>query len=152
MRSFKEFFVEKNILGLEEDIIIDGVGNISAKLDTGNGAYNVLHGIDIENGKDHKTGETLVRFNTINNISIQKPIMDTVTINLGGGNVEERPVCMFSCKIGNLGFENIPFSIGNRSDNQHKVLIGKQFIKNELDALIDVSLNNVANQNIKVDT
>ena len=41
MTNFKQFFVEKNIFGLVEDIIVDGVGTISAKLDTGNGAYNV---------------------------------------------------------------------------------------------------------------
>lgn len=148
MRSFKQFFVEKNILGLEEDIIIDGVGTISAKLDTGNGAYNVLHGTDLEFGKDNKSGEQLVRFNTINNISLQKPVMDTVEINLGSRNFEKRPVCLFNCRIGGFSFENIPFSIGNRTDNQHKVLIGKGFIKNQLDALIDVSLNNVADENL----
>lgn len=150
MRSFKEFFVEKNILGLEEDIIIDDIGTISAKLDTGNGAYNVLHGEDLEYGKDKQTQEPLVRFTTMNGIRLEKPIQDTITINLGAGNTEERPVCLFNCKIGGKSFKSVPFSIGNRADNDHKVLIGKGFIKNELDALIDVALKNVADQNITV--
>ena len=47
MTTFKQYFVEKSILGLEETIYIDGIGQIAAKLDTGNGAFNVLHGTDI---------------------------------------------------------------------------------------------------------
>lgn len=151
MRNFKQFFVEKIILGLEEDIIIDGVGTISAKLDTGNGAYNVLHGEDIEFGKDKKTQQPIVRFTTMNAIRLEKPVKDTITINLGAGNVEERPVCLFDCIIGGKKFPNTPFSIGNRADNDHKVLIGKGFIKNELDALIDVALKNVADQHLTND-
>ncbi len=148
MTSFKQFFVEKHILGLEEDIIIDGVGTVSAKLDTGNGAYNVLHGEDFEEGIDRKTKEPIVRFTTMNGIRLEKPIQETITINLGAGNQEERPVCLLNCIIGGRKFENIPFSIGNRADNDHKVLIGKLFIKNELDALIDVALKNVAGENL----
>lgn len=150
MRSFKQFFVEKNVLGLEEDIIIDGLGTIKAKLDTGNGAYNVLHGEDIETGQDKKTQEKLARFTTMNGIRLEKPVKEMIVINLGGGNKEERPVCLFDCKIGGRDFPSTPFSIGNRSDNEHKVLIGKGFIKSELDALIDVSLSNIANQQITV--
>jgi hypothetical protein len=53
-------------------------------------------------------------------------------------------------KMGDKIFKNVPFSIGNREQNTHKVLIGKLFIQNELDALIDVGLSDVANQNIEV--
>lgn len=142
MISFKQFFVEKNILGLEEDIDIDGIGKIKAKLDTGNGAFNVLHGEDVQcDGK-------LVRFVTVNGFSVERPLEDVVTINIGSGNKEERPVCLFNCSIGGVNFSNIPFSIGNRSDNEHKILIGKDFIKNELDALIDVGLMNVAHERL----
>ena len=151
MKSFKQFFVEKNILGLEEDISLDEVGTINAKLDTGNGAYNVLHGEDLEYGKDTNTKEIIVRFTTVNGIRLEKPVEETITINLGAGNTEERPVCLFNCKIGGRDFPDTPFSIGNRIDNDHKILIGKGFIKNQLDALIDVALNNVADHQISVD-
>lgn len=144
MRSFKQYFVEKTILGLEETIYIDGVGQLKAKLDTGNGAFNVLHGTDItQNGE-------LVRFTTENGVVLEKPISDHITINLGAGNKEDRPVVLLNVKIGNKAFREIPFSIGNRSENTHKVLIGKNFIQNELDALIDVSLNDVAGKNLEV--
>ena len=145
MISFKQFFVEKNILGLEENIYLDGIGLIKAKLDTGNGAYNVLHGEDIE------TDGKIVRFTTMNGYRIEKPVKTTVTINVGAGNKEERPVCLFDCKIGGKSFPNIPFSVGNRSDNNHKVLIGKTFIADQLDALIDVSLMNVADKQLTTD-
>ena len=152
MRSFKQFFVEKNILGLEEEIVVDGVGTISAKLDTGNGAYNVLHGEDLEFGKDRQTNQPIVRFTTMNSIRLEKPVKDTITINLGGvDHTEERPVCLFDCAIGGKRFPNTPFSIGNRADNDHKVLIGKGFISKNLDALIDVTLSNVADQHLSVE-
>jgi hypothetical protein len=144
MKSFKEFFVEKYVLGLEEDITLEGLGTIRAKLDTGNGAYNVLHGEDL------KADGSTVRFTTMNNFVLEKPIEETITINVGAGNSEERPVCLFNCKIGGREFPNIPFSIGNRADNIHKVLIGKTFIQKSLDALIDVALNDIADQNIEV--
>jgi hypothetical protein len=144
MRSFKQYFVEKTVLGLEETIYIDGVGQIRAKLDTGNGAFNVLHGQDIQ-----QDGE-VVRFTTENGVVLERPISDHITINLGAGNKEDRPVVLLNVKIGNKVFRDIPFSIGNRSENTHKVLIGKNFIQQTLNALIDVSLVNVAGKNLEV--
>ena len=144
MVTFKQYFLEKVVLGLEETIYIDGVGQLKAKLDTGNGAFNVLHGVDIvEDGN-------MVRFTTENGVVLEKPVEDHITINLGAGNKEKRPVVILNVKIGNRIFRKIPFSIGNRTDNAHKVLIGKDFIQNELDALIDVSVNDVAGKNLEV--
>ena len=144
MKTFKQFFYEKAILGLIENIDIEGIGVVSAKLDTGNGAYNVLH------GEDMQTDGNILRFTTINGFNVEKPIDDHITINIGAGETEDRPVCRFTCKVGGKIFEDVPFSIGNRSSNMHKVLIGKNFIQKQLDALIDVSLNNVADNNIEV--
>ena len=138
MKCFRQFFYEKAILGLIENIDIDGIGTVSSKLDTGNGGYNVLHGEDIQNDDE------IIRFTTINGFRLEKPIEDNITINVGAGKTEDRPVCLFNCTVGGKLFENIPFSIGNRSENTHKVLIGKGFIQKQLDALIDVSLNNTA--------
>ena len=144
MRCFKQYFVEKTVLGLEETIYVDGVGQIKAKLDTGNGAFNVLHGVDIKNnGK-------LVRFTTENGVVLEKPISDTITINLGGGASEDRFVILLNVKFGSKIFREIPFSVGDRSNNTHKVLISKNFIQDQLDALVDVSLVDVADKNIEV--
>ena len=144
MTTFKTFFVEKLIVGLEEIIHIDGVGPIKAKLDSGNGAFNVLHGEDIE------SDDIIVRFTTEGGISVEKDVIDKIVINLGAKNKEERYVVNFDVKMGGKTFENIPFSIGDRAENSHKVLIGKNFIQHELDALIDVGLNNVAEKGIEV--
>jgi hypothetical protein len=136
--------MEKLIVGLEEILTLDGIGPIKAKLDSGNGAFNVLHGEDIQ------TDGKIVRFTTEGGISVEKEVKDTITINLGAGNKEERPVVLFNVKFGNKIFKDVPFSIGNRSENAHKILVGKNFIQNELDALIDVGLNNVAEKGIEV--
>ena len=144
MKEFHTFCLEKTILGLIEDLQVEGLGTVSAKLDTGNGAYNVIHGEDIE------CDENMVRFTTINNFRMEVPMEEKITINVGAGNKEERPVCSLNCIIGGKKFPNVKFSIGNRSDNLHKILIGKNFIQNELDALIDVSLQNVADKGLNI--
>lgn len=146
MISFQDFFFEKYVIGLIEDIYIDGLGKISSKIDSGNGAYNVIHGEDIQIDKKQK----LVRFTTVNAISLEKDLLEEIIINVGAGKQEARPVVNFDIKVGDRSFKNIPFSVGNRSSNKQKILIGKDFIQKSLDALIDVSLSNVADKNIEI--
>lgn len=147
-KKFLKFFVEKNVLGLEEFMEISGVGKFRAKLDTGNGAFCVLHGVDI------KVSGNMVSFVTDVDGTpkrVKRPIIDTITINVGAGNKEERPVVNFDIKIGSMVFRDVPFSIGDRSDNTHKVLVGKDFIHDELDALIDVGLTYAADKGLVAD-
>lgn len=144
MITFKQFY-EKNVVGLVETIFIDGVGEVEAKIDSGNGAFNVLHGENIE------MNEEVCRFITVNGKNIEKPVVDMITINVGAGNFEERPVVEFSIKFGTRQFDNVKFSIGNRANNEYPVLIGKDFIRNDLDALIDVDGVNLFDQNVEVD-
>ena len=140
MKKFKQFFIEKQVLGLIEFFDVDGVGKIPSKLDSGNGAYNVIHGEDIQ------VQGNKVHFKTVNNKRLMKDKIDDIVINVGAGNVEERPVVNFDLKIGNKEFTDIPFSIGNRTSNLYKILVSKEFIENELDALIDVSQENIADR------
>lgn len=142
MKSFKQFF-EKTVIGLIEQIDISGIGTVDAKVDSGNGAYNVLHGEDIIRQGDKVT------FTTVNNKRIIKDIENIITINVGAGNVEERPVVRFRMKFAGREFDNVPFSIGNRSTNEYKILIGKDFIK-QLDALIDIDSKHIADKQIEV--
>lgn len=144
MITFKKFY-EKNVVGLVETIFIDGVGEVEAKIDSGNGAFNVLHGDNVE------MKDNMCKFTTVNRKVIEKPIVDMITINVGAGNFEERPVVEFSIKFGTKQFDNVKFSIGNRTNNEYPVLIGKDFIRNELDALIDVDGVNLFDKNIEVD-
>jgi len=142
MINFKQFY-EKTVIGLIEVMSIEGIGSIKVKIDSGNGAYNVIHGEDLT------TQGSKVSFTTINGKRLIKDIEDTISINVGAGHTEERPVVKFRVKFAGTEFENIPFSIGNREANEYKVLVGKDFIK-QLDALIDVNSNNIANNQIEV--
>jgi len=140
MKKFNQFFIEKQVLGLIEFFDVDGVGKIPSKLDSGNGAYNVIHGEDIQ------VQGNKVHFKTVNNKRLMKDKIDDIVINVGAGNTEERPVVNFDLKIGDKQFTDIPFSIGNRTSNLYKILVSKDFIENELDALIDVSQENIADR------
>ena len=143
MKKFNQFFAEKAVLGLIEFFDVDGVGKIPSKLDSGNGAYNVIHGEDIQ------IQGNKVLFKTVNNKHLMKDKVDDITINVGAGNTEQRPVVNFDLKIGNKEYKDIPFSVGNRSTNLFKILVSKDFIEKELDALIDVSQENIADSEIE---
>ena len=132
MITFKTFFESKKPLGLIETISIEGIGPIEAKVDSGNGAYNVLHGYNIiENGNK-------VTFFTVGDKIITKELIEKIDINVGSGHVEERPVVEFDIEIGDKQYPNTKFSIGDRTDNEYKILVGKDFIE-ELGGIIDVS-------------
>lgn len=143
MITFKHFF-EKTVIGLIEEMDIAGVGKVKVKIDSGNGAYNVLHGEDIT------IQGSKVSFTTINGKRLIKDIHDSISINVGAGHVEERPVVSFRIKFADTEFNNVSFSIGDRSKNEYKVLVGKDFIK-QLDALIDVNSKGIADDQIEVD-
>ena len=145
MKKFKQFFLEKQVLGLVEFFDVDGIGKIPSKLDSGNGAFNVIHGdkdsIQLQGNK--------VLFKTVNNKHLIKDKIDEIVINTGGGVMDKRNVVEFDFKIGNKEFRNIPFSIGDRSSNLYKILVSKDFIEEHLDALIDVSQENIADEEIE---
>jgi hypothetical protein len=146
MLTFKEYFLEeKNVVGLIEFFNIDGLGKVAAKLDSGNGAFNVLHGEDIQ-----EQGSK-VFFRTVNGRTMLLPKHDEITINVGAGNTEHRPVVLLSFTIGDKEYVDVPFSIGNRSSNLYKILVGKEFIEKDLDALIDVSQENIADKGLEVE-
>ena len=145
MKKFKQFFIEKQVFGLIEFFDLDGVGKIPAKLDSGNGAYNVLHGEDIQIQGDK------VFFRTENGKTLLKDKKGEITINVGAGNTEDRPVVEFDFSIGNKQFTDIPFTLSDRGTNLYKILVGKEFIENELDALIDVSQENIADEDLEAE-
>ena len=126
MNSFKQFFQEKALLGLIEFFDLDGIGKVPAKLDSGNGSFNVLHGEEIQIQGDK------VFFRTVNNKTLLRPVVE------------------FDVVVGDKLFKKTPFSIGNRTTNIYKILVGKDFIENNLEALIDVGQENIADKNIDV--
>jgi|TARA_R100000005_G_scaffold95636_1_gene77972 hypothetical protein len=145
MKRFKQFFAEKAVLGLIEFFDVDGIGKIPSKLDSGNGAFNVIHGEDIQ------IQGNKVHFKTVNNKRLMKDKVDDITINVGAGHTEDRPVVNFDLKIGNKEYKDIPFSVGDRTTNLFKILVSKDFIEKELDALIDVSQENIAHKEVEAE-
>lgn len=142
--------LEKMVIGLEEPILIKGAGKFIAKVDSGNGGYNVIHGEDFV-----KQGDIL-NFKTYdadgNERRISKKISDVININIGGGNIQERPVVELNIKFADEEYRKIPFSVTDRSSNKQKVLLSKDFVKNELQALIDVGKTNMTeNEPVEVE-
>jgi len=132
MKTFKKFIQERPVLGVTEYITIDGIGSVVAKIDSGNEAYNVLHGIDIE-----RSGDDTITFTTINDKKITLPCTGNIDINIGSGNIENRPTVILNIILKNKPYKGVTFSIADRTDNEQQVLIGEPFIK-RLNALVDV--------------
>jgi len=125
MISFRQFFKEsvKPTFSEKEPIFINGIGKYIAKVDTGNDAYCVLHGDDIDiNGED-------VSFTTDSGKLIKTKLVDTITINVGAGVEEKRPIVLFDITLNGKSYQGVKFSIGNRKDNEEKVLLGLKFLK-----------------------
>ena len=140
MITFKKFFESNKPLGLIETITFKELGPIEAKIDSGNGAYNVLHGVNLEYSglDDNYEGKSHVTFETVDGKTIKKRVIEFIDINIGSGNIEERPVVEFDIEIGDKVYPATKFSIGNREENEYKILVGKDFIE-QLGGLIDVS-------------
>lgn len=134
MNTFKEFYQSKPIFSVREIIIIDGIGETTAKIDSGNEAHNVIHGVDL------KIEGNMVTFTTINNkrITKNKCCEGDIKINIGSGVTEDRPVVRLDFRLNGKQYSQIPFSIGDRTENDDPVLIGEPFLK-KLNALIDVN-------------
>jgi len=126
-----EITTDDDVIGLVEPIKIKDIGDVDAKVDSGNGAYNVLHGVNFET-----RGKNII-FSTVNNKRVKKQIVDTIIIHIGSGNKEERPVVLFDIIFDGQKYTDVPFSIADRSENEYPVLIGKEFVS-KIDKLIDV--------------
>lgn len=122
----------QDVIGNTEEIYIDGVGNSVCKVDTGNNAFNVIHGMDLENEGDE------VIFNTINDKRIRKKIIDNAVINIGSGIKEDRPVILFNIKLHGKEYPDVKFTISDRTENSEPVLLGKEFLST-LNKLIDIN-------------
>jgi hypothetical protein len=118
--SFQLFF--ERALGLVETVTFKELGPVDAKVDSGNGAFNVIHGTDLQEYGDS------VNFVTIGGKGLTKKIHNFIDINIGANKVEKRPVVTFDIEFGGRKWNNVPFSISDRSSNEQPVLIGKDFI------------------------
>jgi len=128
---FLNEIADNDVIGLVEPIEIQDIGEIHAKVDSGNGAYNVLHGDIIS-----KRGNNII-VKTVNDKKLKKQVVDKVIIHIGSGNKEERPVVLFDIMFDGKKYKDVPFSIADRSENEYPVLVGKDFVS-KIDKLIDV--------------
>ena len=144
----QKVLLERLVIGLEEPVLIKGLGELSAKIDSGNGGYNVIHGTDF-----HQQGNELM-FTTHDSFGhekkMQATVIDTIEVNMGGGNIESRPVIELDIKFAGEDYKKIPFSVSDRSTNSNPILISKGFVENELKALIDVGAMNISHDGIDV--
>lgn len=147
-KQFLRLTLEKIIIGIEEPMLVKGVGEILAKIDSGNGGFNVIHGEDTTIQGD------ILNFKTTNKDGqerrVSKKIKEYIDVNIGGGHVQHRPVVELDVQIGGKDYKKIPFSVTDRSGNDNKILISKDFVGKELDALIDVTKKKIADNNIQV--
>ena len=122
----------KDVIGNTEKIFIDDIGETVCKVDTGNNAFNVLHGTNIKVNGDE------VEFDTINNKRLKKKIIDNAVINIGSGIKENRPIMLFNVKLGEKEYPEVKFTISDRTENSEPVLLGKDFLS-ILGKLIDIN-------------
>ena len=123
-------------IGAVEEVEIEGFGSMDARVDTGNEGYNVLHATDIS------VGDGEVSFTTREGADMSLPMEGTVTINVGSGVREERPVISASMKIGRKKYKNVKFSLSDRDGNDYPVLIGMRFLRDH-NFRVDVSAKNI---------
>lgn len=132
MTSFSKFY-EQEVISSVEPIFIEGVGQLSCKVDTGNESHNVLHAVNISKIGDHK-----IRFLS-NNKTLVKKHLGTINIHTGSGHEEERYIVPFNLKFKSKFYENVPFTLADRSwDTDFPVLMGEPFLK-KIYAVVDVN-------------
>lgn len=134
---------QKNIvLGEVEKVHLDAVNqSFDARIDTG-AVTSSLNAIDIE--KFERNGEQWVRFHLNDNKSdgeqsqwIEAAIVRYVKIRQSTTNeVERRAVVELWIKLGKI-HEKAQFTLADRSQMSHPVLIGREFIRDI--AVVDVS-------------
>lgn len=146
--KLRRLTLERMVIGIEEPILVKGIGELLAKIDSGNSGYNVIHGEDFTIQGDILTFKTANKDGDERRVS--KKIKETLRVNIGGGHIQERPVVELDIKFGGDDYRKVPFSVTDRSGNEHKVLISKDFVGKELEALIDVTKDNIADDNIEV--
>ena len=110
-------------IGIIEMITIKGLGKLESKADTGNGTINVLHAENIK----EKSGK--VTFDTEFGKTLTLDIEDTMKVNIGKGIWDKRYVVAFDVVFGGKTYKDTLFSLSDRDDNEHAVLLGKDFLK-----------------------
>lgn len=138
----------KITLGSIEKVTIDEISKtLDARVDTG-ARTSSINADDIE--KFERDGVEWVRFHIASDKEkkqwIQAPILRNVKIRQSTRDVaEKRFVIKLWVTVGNIR-ENTEFTLANRSQMTHPVLLGREFIKDI--ALVDVSKQFIHTKNV----
>jgi len=108
-------------LAVREKIKIEGV-EYTAKVDTGNSGYNMIHADGIKDNGDHT-----VTFTLPNGKKVTKKIVSRLVVKSGIGQ-KKRMVVLMDVEFHGKKYPNIKFSIGDRAHMSSKVLLGLQFL------------------------
>jgi len=102
----------------------NGIDPMTAKMDTGNSGYNVVGVTDLKvNGK---TAEFYIKDT---NQKIKKEVLpEKSIIKNNRDESEERYVVKFDIKIGEKIHKDVEFSLSNRDNMNHAVLISRKFM------------------------
>ena len=106
------------------EILEKGIEPMTAKMDTGNGGYNVI-GVDKLQIKG-KTAEFYIKgFDK----KITKTILPKKSIIKNNGSENEERYCVsFDIKIGEKVYKDVYFSLSDRDNMNHTILISKNFM------------------------
>ncbi|MGF1754274.1 ATP-dependent zinc protease [Vibrio makurazakiensis] len=130
------------VLGAVEKVTIDSIGqNFDARVDTG-ATTSSLNAVDIE--EFERNGNNWVKFHLADSKQdvseqkwIQAPVVRYVKIRQSTNDeTERRAVIELWVKVGKI-HEKAQFTLADRSQMSHPVLLGREFIKDI--ALVDVS-------------
>ena len=108
-------------LAVREKIKIEGV-EYTAKVDTGNSGYNMIHADNIKDNGNHTVSFTLP-----NGKKVTKKIVSRLVVKSGIGQ-KKRMVVLMDVEFHGKKYPNIKFSIGDRAHMSSKVLLGLQFL------------------------
>tara|TARA_R100000951_G_scaffold83290_1_gene71065 strand:- start:21126 stop:21584 length:459 start_codon:yes stop_codon:yes gene_type:complete len=143
-RTFDELYnyiIERDVIDMITKVHIPEISGLpmTALVDSGNGAYNVIHGTNITRNKGIGGQPGInISFKTVNGKIRTFKTRENIEIHIGSGEKEIRPVIKADITIEGKRHKDVKFSVADRSENEHPVLLGVDFIQ-EIGALIDVS-------------
>ena len=110
--------------GYIEKVDIEGFGELSAKLDTGNGSYCVMHADKYEIEKDKVTWSH-------NGKEYKHKLEGIKTIRRGGlkEDEEDRPVVLLDVGFAGTVYKDIKFTLSNRESRSTPILLNRMFIR-----------------------
>jgi len=120
--------------GYLETIDINGMGEVVAKMDTGNGSFCSIH------ADEYEVDGNKVRWK-LGDVEFETPYIGKCNIRNRGD--EERVKTRLNITFRGKLYENIPFTIARRNNSYAEVLLNRIFI-NTINAVIDPSRSFIA--------